>query len=218
MPLAGEPQISQLSGQLRLGAQTSELEGELSHHPQIAMLDRQADIAAAEARLAQANQKADWTVEVAFQQRGQAYSNMVSVGISLPLQWDRKHRQDRELAAKLATLEQARAEREEMLRAHIAETQSLVAEWQSGRERLQRYQSELLPLATQRTQAVLAAYRGGKASLADVLAARRGEIDTRLQALQLEADTARVWAQVNFLFPLASDDAARAAGQHKEQP
>jgi hypothetical protein len=47
--------------------------------------------------LAEANKKPDWSVEVAFQQRGSAYSNMVSVGISLPFQWDQKNRQDREL-------------------------------------------------------------------------------------------------------------------------
>ena len=60
---------------------------------------------------------------------------------------------------------------------------------------------ELLPLAAERTQAALAAYRGGKASVIDVLLARRNEIDVRIQALQLQTDTARLWAQLNFLFP-----------------
>jgi hypothetical protein len=46
---------------------------------------------------------------------------------------------------------------------------------------------------------MLASYRGAKASIVDVLLARRGEIDIRLQALQLEAETARLWAQLNFL-------------------
>ena len=32
--------------------------------------------------------------------------------------------------------------------------------------------------------------------IADVLAARRNEIDVRIQALQLAADTARIWAQM----------------------
>ncbi|MGH6629444.1 MAG: TolC family protein, partial [Burkholderiales bacterium] len=59
----------------------------------------------------------------------------------------------------------------------------------------------LVPLARERTQAVLAAYRGGKASLTDVLAARRNEIEVRMQALQLEIETARLWAQINFLLP-----------------
>ena len=105
------------------------------------------------------------------------------------------------MRAKLALVEQARAQKDEALRAHVAEIRSMLAEWQSGRERQSRFQRELIPLASERSEAALAAYRGGKASLADVLAGRRNELDVRLQTLQLEADTARLWAQLNFLFP-----------------
>ena len=136
-----------------------------------------------------------------YQQRGSAYSNMISLNVSVPLQWDRVDRQDREVAAKLALLEQVRAEREEKVRAHAAEVRQTIAEWESDRERQARYQRELLPLATQRTEATLAAYRGAKSSLLDVLQARRGEIDVRVASLQLEMETARVWAQLNFLYP-----------------
>jgi outer membrane protein TolC len=177
------------------------LDSELAHHPDIAVLDRQEAIARTEAKLAEANRRPDWTVEVALQQRGQGYSNMLSVGVSVPLQWDRKHRQDRELAAKLLQADQVRDEREEALRTHAAEVRVMLAEWRSGRERLARYRRELEPLAAEQSAAVLAAYRGGKAALADVLAARRNEVEVRLQALQLESETAKRWAQLNFLYP-----------------
>ena len=195
MPLSGKP----ATDAIRLDPAT--LDTQLNHHPQIAALAKQEEIAATEAKLADANRRADWSVEVAYQQRGPGYSNMISVGVSIPLQWDRKNRQDRELSSKLAMLEQAKAEREEVLREHVAETGIQIQEWQNNRERHARYERELIPLANERTQATIAAYRGGKSSLADVLAARRNEIDVRLQALQLEADTARLWAQLNFLFP-----------------
>jgi outer membrane protein TolC len=105
------------------------------------------------------------------------------------------------LSAKLATVEQVKAERDDMLLAHVAETRAMINEWENGRERLARYERELIPLAKERATAALAAYRGGKANLADVLMARRTEIDVRLQGLQLAAETARLWAQLNFLFP-----------------
>jgi outer membrane protein TolC len=175
------------------------LAGQLAHHPQIAVLDREEEVARSEARLAEANRKPDWSVEVAFQQRGSAYSNMLSVGVSVPLQWDRARRQDRELAARLALAEQAKGERDDALRAHVAETSIMLGDWQSGRERLARYHGELVPLAGERSAAVLAAYRGGKSALSEVLAARRNELDVRLQALQLDADTAKLWAQLNFM-------------------
>jgi outer membrane protein TolC len=136
-----------------------------------------------------------------YSQRGPAYSNLISLNVSVPLQWDQKNRQDREVAAKLAMLDQARAEREDMLRAHTAEVRAMIAEWENDRERSARYAREVMPLANERSQATLDAYRGAKASITDVLLARRGEIDVRLQALQLEMDTARLWAQLNFLLP-----------------
>ena len=193
--LAGKPSFDSIRFDPRA------LDAEIAHHPQIAAMTKQQEIAANEARQAQANKKPDWSVELMYSQRGSAFSNMVSVGVSVPLQWDRPHRQDRELAAKLAMVEQMRAQREDMLRAHAAEVKAMVAEWESDRERRRRYDDQLIPLARERSQAVVAAYRGGKASLADALAARRAEIEVRMQALQLEMDTARVWAQLNFLFP-----------------
>lgn len=190
------------------------LDSTIEHHPEIAVLSKQVEVAETDAKLARANEKADWTVELAFQQRSAAYSNMVSVGISIPLQWDRKNRQDRELSAKLAVVEQAKAEREDMLRSHVAETKAMIEEWQNDRERHARYEQELIPLANQRTLAAITAYRGGKASLADVLAARRNVIDVRIQALQLATDSDRLWAQLNFLLP--TDDAMTHAATNRD--
>ena len=205
-PLSGKPDIAAI----RLDPAT--LETQLDHHPEIAVLQRQEELARSEARLADANRKPDWSVELMYQQRGPSFSNMVSVGVSVPLQWDRKNRQDRELSAKLALVEQATAEREEMLRSHTAEVRVMIDEWTSDRERLARYERELSPLANGRIEATLAAYRGGKSSLAEVLAARRNALDVRLQALQLETEAARLWARINFFFP------GTAAANHNMMP
>jgi outer membrane protein TolC len=186
-----------------------DLDSQLANHPEIASLAKQVEIARTEARLAQANKRPDVTAELMYAQRGPAFSNMVSIGIAIPLQWDQKNRQDREVAAKLAMAEQAEAQREEMLRAHVAEVRNMVNEWENLKERRARYNRELLPLSAQRTEAVIAAYRGAKSTLSEVLAARRGEIDVRVQALQLEAEQARLWAQLNFLIPHALPEATR---------
>lgn len=194
--LVGTPDIDTIN------LDSEALDAALAHHPRTTVLSRQEDVAQAEANLARANQKGDWSVEVAFQQRGPAYSNMVSVGVSLPLQWDRKNRQDRELSAKLAAVEQTTAERDDMLREHVAETRAMLVEWRSGKERVSRYSRELVPLAGARTEALTAAYRGGKATLTDVLAARRSETELQMQVIELKRETARLWAQLNFLFPV----------------
>lgn len=193
--LAGEPALDTIR------VSRAQLEEQLAQHPQVMLLQNQEALAAAEVRIAQANRKSDWTVELAYQQRGPSFSNMVSIGVSIPWQWDQGNRQDRELSAKQALADQARLERDEALRGYVAETAVLINEWDNGRQRQARYQRDLLPLAQARTEAMLAAYRGGKSTLTEVVAARRGEIDVRLQALQLAADTARWWARINFLFP-----------------
>jgi outer membrane protein TolC len=194
-PLAGTPPIDAI----RLDPRT--LDADVEQQPQIAALAKQEAVAAAEVRAAQANKKSDWSVSLMYSVRGAPYSNMISVNFSVPLQWDQPNRQDRELASKLAMLDQARAETEDMVRGRTAELRAMIAEWENDRERSARYERELLPLAAERTQATLAAYRGAKANLADVLVSRRNEIDVRLQALQLQMDTARLWAQLNFLVP-----------------
>ena len=186
------------------------LETQLAHHPQIAVMVRQEAVAQADAEVTRSDKQTDVSVELSYSQRAPSYSNMVSVNLSVPLQWDQKNRQDRELAAKLSVVEQIRAEREEATRAHVAETLAMLQEWRSDHERLGRYDTSLLPLATERTRASIAAYRGASGSLTAVLEARRGEIDTRIERLRLEMDAARLWAQLNYLVPLGHESAVSA--------
>ena len=173
----------------------------LAQHPQIAAATQQEAIADSEAAVARAGRSSDWSVELQYSQRGPAYSNMVSINLSVPLQWDQKNRQDRELAARLASVDEARARREELQRAHEAEVRAMLQEWRSHEERLGRYDASLLPLATQRSEAALASYRAGSGPLTAVLDARRGELEVRMERLRIEMDRARIWAQLNYLLP-----------------
>lgn len=183
---------------------SGDLGDHLRQHPDLLMQASRIRLAETEASLAEAGKQADWTAELSYAQRGAAYSDMVSVGVSVPLQWDQRRRQNREIAARQAQAEAARAEQDDMLRAHVAEVQALLADWQSGLSRLQRYRERLIPLADARVRAAFAAYRGGRGSLTDALVSRRLLLDTRLQALQLEQQTALAWADLEFLLPPAT--------------
>jgi hypothetical protein len=127
--------------------------------------------------------------------------------VTKPLQLGERNRQDRELAAKLATAEQMRAMREEETRSHVADAQRALSGWRANRERLTRYRAVLIPLAAERTRAATAAYRGNTAPLGAVLDARVAEIDTRLGELRIERETAELWAALEYLIP--------AGGQHE---
>lgn len=174
---------------------------QLRRHPRLALLEAQVQAAETELRLAQANTRADWTVEAGYSRRGPAHADMVSIGVSVPLQLDRRNRQDREVAAKRAALGEARARQDEALRAEEAQVRVLLNDWSTGKLRLAELAAELLPASRNRTEAALAAYRAGRADLTSALAARRDEIEARVQLLALELELARSWAQLNYIFP-----------------
>lgn len=179
-----------------------DLDSGLAHHPQLALMSRQEQVARAEADVAKSNRRSDWSAELTYSQRGPAYSNFISLNVSIPLQWDQANRQNRELSAKLALADQLRAQREEAAREHVAEVRAWLQQWQSDRERLTYYDSSIIPLAGERSRAALAAYRGGGGSLSAVLEARRAEIDIRLEQIRLEMEAATLWAQLEYLIPV----------------
>ena len=177
----------------------------LATHPQVALAAGQEALAGAEAEVARANRRSDWSIELMYSQRGPSYSNMVSLNVSIPVQWDRGNRQDRELSAALAQRERAAAERDDRLREYEAEVRAMLEEWRADEERLRRYDASLLPLARQRTAAAMAAYRAASGPLTGVVDARRAETQVQLDRLVIEADIARRWARLNYLIPAGSE-------------
>lgn len=202
-PLASLPDIETVP------LHTAGLEEQLAGHPEIAVMLKQEAVARADIEIARAATRSDWTIEVMYSQRGPDYSDMMSLNVSKPIQWRESRRQGRDVAARVATAERARAQREEETRAHFAEAMALLQSWQANRERLQRYTATLLPLTAERTAAAVTAYRSRAGSLDAVLEARVGEIEVQVAHLELELETATLWAELNYLVPGGHADGAR---------
>ena len=130
---------------------------------------------------------------------------MLSVEVRVDLPIFQSRRQDPAIASKVALVEQVRAQAEDARRAHVAEIETMLADWNAAKARLQRYAAELLPLARERTEMALASYRGGKGDLAPVLEARKGEIETRMNYLIAQSELARAWAQLSNVLPDKKD-------------
>ncbi len=171
----------------------------IKEHPDIALMMAEEDVAMAQAKAARQEKHVDWTWSLMYSERGSNFSDMISLGVSVPLQWNQENRQDRVVAASLAKAEQLRLEREEMTREHLAETERWLTTWQSNLERLRDYENALIPLVIHRSEAALSEYRGGRGELADVLNARKMEIATRIESLRIEMDTAELWAILEYL-------------------
>ncbi len=167
---------------------------------QPALVAASGDISVADADTAVANSERNpnWTWEIGYQQRGGAYSNMVSVGVSIPLPLNRKNRQDRDAAEKAELGTKARLLYEDALRQVQADIRTESATLASGRERIANLTQALLPAADQRVGLATAAYKGGTGSLADTFAARRAQLDAQLQVLDLRREVSQTWAQLEY--------------------
>ena len=169
-------------------------------HPALRIYDERESLARAELELARSTRERDWSLEVGYSQRRPAFDNMISVMVAIDLPIAKEQRQERDVASKLAELEQARAMRQDALRMHEAEVRSLLADWSTAGRRIERFDTVLLPLARERAEAALAAYRGARAELGGVLEAERSRTAIELARLQAQAERARAWAALNFLY------------------
>lgn len=148
--------------------------------------------------VADSNRSPNWTWSVTYQQRGSRYSNMVSVGVKIPLPISRANRQDQDVAEKAAQAEQARLNLSETERQVAADIQTQATTLANGKERVAQLNTTLLPAAKQQVELAVAAYKSGAGPLTAVFDARRSLLEAQLQIVDLERETARTWAQLEY--------------------
>ena len=193
--LAAPPDVAQLapSGEALLAR--------LAAQPLLRVYDERESLARAEAGLARATRNPDWSVELSYGQRSPLFDNMLSVMFAIDLPVNKERRQDKDVASRVAEIDQTRARREEARRQYKAEARGLLADHDAARRRLGRIEAVLLPLERERVQATFAAYRGGRGELGPVLEAQRAVAEAELARVQAQAARARAWAGLSFLFP-----------------
>ena len=166
-------------------------------NPTVIQAQRDIEVARAEASATGANRRPNWTWQAWYGQRT-GFSDMVSVGVSIPLPVSLGERQDRETAAKLALVEKAEASLEEATRMATAEYRALSGDAQRLGQRVERYRAGVVVPAQQRIQAALAGYRSNQVPLMTLFEARHAEVDAQRKYLNLQRDLAKVQAQLVF--------------------
>lgn len=172
----------------------------LQRHPELALFDPMTDEAQAEVRQAVADKQSDWSWELAYQKRDDAFGDMMSVQFSFDLPLFPGARQNPRIAAKQAQLSQLHAEREAAEREHAQQLVDDLAEYQRLDRALRRSQDLLLPLAEEKVALTLAGYRAGANELASVVAARRELIEARLKHIDFEQARALTSARLHFAY------------------
>jgi len=170
----------------------------LDAHPHLVADEVQVKIANTQAQLARLSTRPDWNLELSYQKRGSAFSDMVSLQLGIDLPIFQTNRQDRTVAAKLAEADAARATREDNLREMRADVQRLHAAWDVADKRTAIFRERVLPEAGRRLEHALAAYRAGRGTLFEALAARRALLDAQLEHLMRQVETARAAVALDY--------------------
>ena len=157
-------------------------------------------LAQADLQRARATKSPDWSIGASYGIRAPGLPPLASVQVGMRVPLFPGHREDRDIDARHADLEAVVADREDARLAQIETVKRSLARWQSLNAQIRRDEDILLPLAADRAETALAAYRGG-GSLEPWLEARRAEISANLAYANTLAARARAWAELAYLLP-----------------
>jgi cobalt-zinc-cadmium efflux system outer membrane protein len=173
----------------------------LHQHASVLAFQAQLALAQTQIDLATAEKHPDWSAELAYAKRGDAFSDMVSLEFKVGLPIFSRNRQDPAIAAKRAEYRRLESLRDAELRMHTEEVASTLAAWQSAHDRSELFRTERLPLARQRAQAALAGYRSGNSGLMDVLGSIVAEAELNQTYSELLRELGRAWVFLRYLQP-----------------
>jgi outer membrane protein TolC len=189
------PDFTVHAGALRAG---------LDRNPTILLTGAQIGQADADVRVAEANRRSDFGVNLAYQHRDPQFGDYVSAGVTVSLPFFTRKRQSAEIGAAQAKVVQAAAERESARRALAADLESDLADHVMHHEQWIRARDTLQPLAEERARLEIASYGAGRASVVDVADAFTALADATLTTLDREATVAADGARLTLTY--RSDD------------
>ena len=172
----------------------------LHRHPELDLFEPKTQVLDAEVAEAKAEKIPDWALQLAYQRRGSAYSDMVSLQVSVDLPIFQGSRQQPKLEAKLSERDALAAERNAALQEHAAMLESELAEHQRLANAVKRSREVLIPLAEEKVSLILAAWRSNQTDLPALVAARKERIDAELKAIGLEGERRQLAARLHYTY------------------
>ncbi len=176
------------------------LRGSLARHPSLTLLAAQTGRAAADLRIAEAERRPDFGVDVSYQRRDPRFGDYVSAGVTIGLPLFKKTRQEPLIAAKLAGVGSARADAEATRRALAADLEAGLADHVMHHDQWLRARDVLQPLAQERIALETGSYSAGRATLVDLADAHAALADATLTTLDREAAVASDGVRLTFLY------------------
>lgn len=197
--------ITEVQGPLpryqRLPADEKTLADAIVRHPEVEAALRESETAKARSAQSAVAAIPDVDVEVFYSHRAEGYDDMAGVMFTVDLPLFQSRRQDKDYAADVSRSMQAVDQLTLIQREHLAQVQSLVAQYQAAQTLWLRQRDDILPLQSARLNVLAAQYRSGQSALSALLEARRSVLDTELAVNQAEREMARTWAAIQWLIP-----------------
>ncbi len=178
-------------------------------HP--AVLDLDANIAASDTGIDLARQtyKPQWGLSAGYGYRdddptGRDRPDLFSVGVTFDLPLFTTNRQDKQVQSAVATAEATRTDRALLLRNMLAAFNAQRANLLRLEERRELYRNRLLNESHDQAEASLTAYTNDDGDFAEVMRARIAELNTRIEALDIDIDRLKIISQLNYFFAKSS--------------
>ncbi|MDB5582287.1 MAG: transporter [Bradyrhizobium sp.] len=181
-----------------------QLRAALDANPALAVIAARVSQADANVRLAQAERRPDFGIDVSYQRRDPRFGDYVSAGVTIGLPLFKRRRQEPMITARLAEAAGVRAEREDAARALAASLDGGLADHAMHHAQWMRSRDKLEPLARERVDLETASYGAGRASLVDVVDAHLALVDATLATLDREALVAIDGARLTLTYRSAT--------------
>nr|QIH44574.1 TolC family protein [Vibrio ziniensis] len=166
----------------------------LNQNPTVQMLDASIDARRTQVDIARESYAPQFGVEVmyAYRQsnnmRGEPASDLVSAYITMDIPLFTGNKQDKDLAAAQYQVGAAQSQKDTLLSQMNAKVNALLIDKNNLAQRLERFESTLLPQADSRVKATERGYQNNTAQFNDVILATRDELALKLEYQRLITD------------------------------
>ncbi|TKB47431.1 TolC family protein [Thalassotalea mangrovi] len=186
----------------------TELAQLLSSHPAVLAIDVKQQVASKEIDLANQQYQPQWGLNASYGYRDDAPNGMeragfFSVGVTFDLPLFTEKRQDQQVSASIAESEAVKTEKLLLLRNLIAEVEKEIRNLMRLSQRQSLFQQQLITQTHEQAEAALTAYTNDTGDFAEVVRARIAELNTTIAKVQIDVDTLKTIARLNYFFSKA---------------
>ncbi|WP_289030135.1 TolC family protein [uncultured Paraglaciecola sp.] len=179
----------------------------VSMHPLVRAKAQQVKGFEFDTKIAKQSLKPQYAVNASYSFRddtpqGTSRANFYSVGISMSMPLFSSTKQDAEISSRVQTTEAVKTEKLLLIREFLATVNSAYADYKGLCERINIYETGIIPQIKQQTQASLNAYTNDAGNFAEVVRAQVSELDAQLTLLGLEVAKHKAIATLRYYLPL----------------